>query len=83
VRRTFDDFIFRYRCLDLLAAREGHKALCDAMQKKKVLESRQWAIGFTKVFMRNLQQTKCETARETALMGVVTKMTKIAKSLTI
>ncbi len=79
VRRTFDDFIFRYRCLDLLAAREGHKALCDAMQKAKVLEPRQWAIGFTKVFMRNLQQTKCESARETALMGVVTKMTKIAK----
>jgi myosin heavy subunit len=79
VRRTFDDFVFRYRCLDLLAAREGHKALCAAMEKKKVLEPRQWAIGFTKVFMRNLQQTKCETARETALMTVVTKMTKIAK----
>ena len=79
VRRTFDDFIFRYRCLDLLAARQGHKELCDAMQKKKVLEPRQWAIGYTKVFMRNLQQTKCETAREVALMGVVTKMTKVAK----
>jgi myosin heavy subunit len=79
VRRVFDDFVFRYRCLDLLAAKQGHKALCDAMQKNKILEPRQWAIGHTKVFMRNLQQTKCEAAREMALSGVVTKMTRIAK----
>ena len=79
VRRPFDDFIFRYRCLDLLAAKAGHKELCAAMEKLKILEPRQWAIGHTKVFMRNLQQTKCEAAREGALMGVVTKMTKIAK----
>jgi myosin heavy subunit len=79
VRRKFDDFVFRYRCLDLLAAAKGHKELCAAMEKKKILESRQWAIGFTKIFMRNLQQAKCETAREEALKDVVTKMTKIAR----
>jgi hypothetical protein len=70
VRKVFSEFIFRYRCLDLLAAKAGHKELCAAMEKLKILEPRQWAIGHTKVFMRNLQQTKCEAAREGALMGV-------------
>jgi len=79
VRRKFDDFIFRYRCLDLIAAKKGHKELCASMEAKKILEPRQWAIGYTKVFMRNLQQSKCEAARENALLGVVTKMTKIAR----
>lgn len=79
VRKKFDEFVFRYRSLDLLAASKGHKELCDALSKKKILEDRQWAIGYTKVFMRNLQQTKLEAAREGALKDVVTKMTKIAK----
>ena len=87
VRRKFDEFLFRYRCLDLLNAKD-HKMLCDALSKKdapvppgakegsagKLLEPRQWVIGNTKMFMRNMQQTKLEEAREEALKTVVVKM---------
>jgi myosin heavy subunit len=79
VRRFFADFVFRYRCLDLIAASKGHKALCEAVEKKGMLQARQWVIGHTKVFMRNSQQTRLEEGREKALKSVVTKMTKIVK----
>ncbi len=83
VRREFKDFVFRYRCLDLAAAPKGHKALCDSIEAKGVLQKREWCIGHTKVFMRNAQQTRMEAAREKALMGVVTKMTKVARGFII
>lgn len=38
------------------------------------MKPRQWAIGHTKVFMRNLQQQELEEAREASLMTVVMKM---------
>jgi myosin heavy subunit len=62
VRKKFDDFIFRYRCLDLLAAKD-HVKLCAALEKKGILKPRQWAIGHTKVFMRNRQQVRRQQGR--------------------
>ena len=57
VRKKFDEFIFRYRCLDLINARD-HVKLCASLEKKGVLKPRQWAIGHTKIFMRNKQQVR-------------------------
>ena len=73
VRKTFDDFVFRYRCLDLANAQD-HVKLTNALAAKGLLEDQQWQIGHTKVFMRNAQQTKLEEAREDALKGVVRKI---------
>jgi myosin heavy subunit len=78
VRRKFEEFVFRYRPLDLQASKD-HITLCTALEKKGLLKPRQWAIGHTKVFMRNLQQQELEEARENSLMTVVTKMTTIAR----
>ena len=73
VRKLFDDFIFRYRALDLLSTKDV-RTFCAALEKKGFLKPRQWAIGHTKVFMRNKQQEEVEEAREGALKGVVCKM---------
>lgn len=83
VRKSFEDFVFRYRCLDLIAASKGHKALCEAMEARGLLEPKQWVIGHTKVFLRNSQQARVEEARELALKDVVTKLTKVAKGFII
>ncbi len=64
---------FAFAAQDLLAAK-NHIMLTDSLAKKGLLEPRQWAIGHTKVFMRNLQQQKLEEAREIALKDVVKKM---------
>ena len=78
VRKVFDEFIFRYRCLDLLTAKDLKK-FCASLEAKKFLKSRQWCIGNTKVFMRNLQQQELEEAREGALRGVVTKIQSLVR----
>lgn len=83
VRKSFEDFVFRYRCLDLIAAAKGHQALCESLEKKGVLEPKQWVIGHTKVFVRNHQQVKLEEYREEALKDVVTKLTKVARGFII
>jgi Myosin head (motor domain)/MyTH4 domain len=78
VRKKFDDFLFRYRCLDLHATKD-HRTLCAALEAKGILKPRQWVIGHTKVFMKNLQQQELEDAREKSLMGVVRKMQACAR----
>ena len=57
VRKKFDDFVFRYRCLDLLAASKGHTALLEALTAKGVATKGEWQVGHSKVFLRNLQQS--------------------------
>jgi len=83
VRREFKDFLFRYKCIDVLEAKKGHLALCLSCQKKGVLQDKQWCVGNTKVFMRNAQQTRMETARESALYGVVRLMQKMARGFIV
>ncbi|KAA0155260.1 hypothetical protein FNF27_01564 [Cafeteria roenbergensis] len=78
VRKSFDDFLFRYRCLDLTAAAD-HTTLLAALEAKGVAKKGQWAIGHSKVFMRNQQQNDFEEFREESLKGVVTHMTTIAR----
>jgi myosin heavy subunit len=73
VRKSFDDFVFRYRCLALTAARD-HVTLLSALAEKGIAKKNQWQIGHTKVFMRNLQQFEFEAARDLALTDVVKKM---------
>lgn len=79
VRKKFAEFLFRYRALDLAASAKDHKALCAALEAKGLLKPRQWVIGHTKVFMRNLQQQELEEAREKSLMGVVCRMQACAR----
>lgn len=79
VRKIFDDFTFRYRCLDLLAATKDIKTFTASLEAKGFLKNRQYAIGHTKVFMRNRQQDEVEEAREHALKDVVKKMQAAAR----
>lgn len=73
VRKAFGEFVFRYRCLALTAAKD-HTTLLAALSESGLAREGQWQIGHTKVFMRNLQQSQFEEAREAALKEVVTKM---------
>ena len=78
VRKVFSEFVFRYRCLDLLTAKDLKK-FCASLEEKKFLKPRQWVIGHSKVFMRNMQQQELEIAREGALRGVVTKIQALVR----
>ena len=48
VRKSFDDFLFRYRCLALTAA-QSHVTLLRALEDKGIAKKNQWQIGHTKV----------------------------------
>ena len=78
MRKSFEDFLFRYRCLDLTAAKD-HLTLLAALEAKGVAKKGQWAVGHSKVFMRNQQQNDFEEYREEALKDVVTHMTTLAR----
>ena len=76
IRHEFDAFFKRYTCLDPSAGD------LDALLGKLtggVLDAKDFAKGNTKVFLRNAQAQELETARETALSKVATKMQAFAR----
>lgn len=77
VRKEFDEFMFRYRCLSLGCA--DHNELLARLTEQGLIAEDNWQVGHSKVFMRNQVQTDLEAAREDALKGVVTIMQKAAR----
>lgn len=53
VRKDFKDFEFRYKCMALDAS--DVPDLCTKLSAKGVLKEKQWAIGKSKVFLKNQQ----------------------------
>ena len=72
VRKPFDDFHFRYRCLG--PHTKNHTELLAHMGSEGLIKDGQWAVGNSKVFMRNQTQQDLEAARELALMEVVVRV---------
>ena len=77
VRRNFQEFYKRYRCIELLAP--DLDALIKAMTAKNILKPGEWAKGNTRMFMRTLQSSECEIAREKSLVGVAVIVQKYAR----
>ena len=74
VRRPFDEFFKRYRCVNLLSPNLDH--LLQFLQETGVLIAGEWAKGHSKVFCRTEQSGNLEYARETSLTKVVTIVQK-------
>ena len=77
VRRPFQEFYKRYRCIELMAP--DLDSLVKAMTSKGVLKAGEWAKGNTRMFMRTLQSSECEIAREKSLVGVAVIVQKYAR----
>eukprot|EP01036_Dinobryon_divergens_P023353 gene23353-31690_t len=77
VRRPFQEFYKRYRCIELMAP--DLDSLIKAMTSKGVLKAGEWAKGNTRMFMRTLQSSECEIAREKSLVGVAVIVQKYAR----
>jgi len=74
VRRPFDEFFKRYRCVNLLSP--NLDALLAHLESTGVLIAGEWAKGHSKVFCRTEQSGHLEYARETSLTKVVTIVQK-------
>jgi myosin heavy subunit len=74
MRRPFDEFFKRYRCIDLLTP--NLDALLATLEAKGVLKAGEWAKGHSKVFCRTEQSGQLEYAREVSLTKVATIVQK-------
>eukprot|EP01029_Cantina_marsupialis_P007646 TRINITY_DN185_c0_g4_i1.p1 TRINITY_DN185_c0_g4~~TRINITY_DN185_c0_g4_i1.p1 ORF type:complete len:2063 (-),score=796.14 TRINITY_DN185_c0_g4_i1:239-6427(-) len=79
VRKSFDDFHFRYRCLAPNST--DHIQLSEALVEQGILKEGEWAFGRSKVFMRNIMQQDLEAAREDALTDIVIRIQKNVRRL--
>jgi len=79
VRRPFDEFFKRYRCIELLAP--DLDGLLKILTEKGILKEGEWAKGHTKMFMRTEQSGQLELAREIALVHVATVIQKSARCM--
>ena len=79
VRRSFDEFFKRYRCIELLSP--SLDALLATLEAKGVLKAGEWAKGHTKVFCRTEQSGQLEYAREVSLTKVATIVQKNARRM--
>lgn len=77
VRRLFDDFYKRFKCCDLLAP--NLDSLLKSLKQKDILKDGEWAKGKTRVFMRTLQASQLELARESSLVKVTIVIQKYSR----
>jgi myosin heavy subunit len=77
VRRVFMEFYKRYRCIELLAA--DLDSLIKALLLKGILKEGEWAKGNTRMFLRTLQSSELEIAREKSLVNVAVLVQKYAR----
>eukprot|EP01038_Epipyxis_sp_PR26KG_P006281 gene6281-8649_t len=77
VRRPFDEFFKRYRCIELLSP--NLDALNKVLEAKGILKKGEWAKGNTRMFMRTLQNAELESAREHSLVKVATIVQKYGR----
>jgi myosin heavy subunit len=79
VRRPFDEFFKRYRCIDLLTP--NLDTLLATLESRGILQAGEWAKGHTKVFCRTAQSGQLEYAREQSLTKVATIVQKNARRM--
>lgn len=79
VRRPFDEFFKRYRCIDLLSG--SLDALNAVLSKKGVLKEGEWAKGKTRMFLRTTQSAELEIAREKSLEVVAVVVQKYSRRM--
>lgn len=79
VRRPFMEFYKRYRCMDLLCP--DLDSLLRSLSSKGLLKDGEWAKGNTRVFMRTLQSSELEIAREASLVGIAVLLQKHARKM--
>lgn len=80
VRRTFQEFYKRYKPLasDLVAVQD-HEQLCANLEKHGILEAGEYAVGKTKIFMRDAQFDEIEIQRAQVLGAVAIKMQRVIR----
>ena len=78
VRRDFDQFLQRYRCL-CPSGGGAVDALMDGLNALGVTTATDCVKGRSKVFMRNKQAQELEAKREDALSVVATSIQKVAR----
>jgi len=80
VRKSFKEFVQRYRPLAVAAAASGdHIKLAKELEKKGLLAKGQWQVGKSKVFLRTDQFNDLEAAREAAVSDVAAMLQKTAR----
>uniref|UniRef100_A0A7S2FEI0 Uncharacterized protein n=2 Tax=Octactis speculum TaxID=3111310 RepID=A0A7S2FEI0_9STRA len=77
VRRDNDEFFKRYKVVVGTAA--DLPALIAALAAEGVFKPEQYAMGKTKVFMRNLQATQLEAARDVAVAASIYKIQSLVR----
>mmetsp|Transcript_15930 Transcript_15930/g.18606 ORF Transcript_15930/g.18606 Transcript_15930/m.18606 type:complete len:1766 (-) Transcript_15930:467-5764(-) len=78
VRKTFKEFVFRYRPLAKGVIKD-HGSLAADLEGQKLLKSGEYQIGKSLVFMRNDQANILESKREDSLARVALTMQKAAR----
>lgn len=79
VRRPFIEFYKRYRCMDLTCP--DLDTLLRSLSAKGLLKDGEWAKGTTRVFMRTLQSSELELAREASLVGIAVLFQKNGRKM--
>lgn len=79
VRRVFNEFYKRYRCIDLLCP--DLDALLASLVRKAVLKEGEWAKGHSRVFMRTHQSAELELAREQSFFYITILVQKHARRM--
>lgn len=79
VRRPFDEFYKRYRCIDLGCL--DLDSLLNVLQKKGVLKDGEWAKGHSKMFVRTVQNGELELAREASFVTLAILVQKHARRM--
>ena len=77
VRRGFVEFYKRYRPIELLSP--DLDSLLKSLVNKGILKEGEWAKGHTKMFLRTLQSSELEIAREKSLVSVAVIVQKYAR----
>lgn len=79
VRRPFQEFYKRYRCIELTCL--DLDSLIAVLVKRKILTPGEWAKGHTRVFMRTPQSSELELAREASLVNIAILFQKHARRM--
>jgi myosin heavy subunit len=77
VRRAFQEFYQRYKCMDLTSV--DLDDLLKNLSNKGILTTDEWAKGQSKIFMRTNQSVQLELSREAAFTKVVLSVQKCAR----
>jgi myosin heavy subunit len=71
VRFDNDVFCKMFKCLGPVAAKNGAAALCDKLADSGDLQAGQWAVGKSKIFLRQQQATNLDIKRNESFSVIV------------